>query len=370
MASCSLSWSAEATRAASWSGCRVRRPGERGSQAGASVAFAGRLRARVEVPVELEDERFTTTIAQRRAARRRAAWTHGRRRCCSRACLDRRAGRCSSAASSASSPARPARRCRLRPAGGRARVFGGGGSPGAEVTVTIPRAPSTAAIGAILEKAEVVDSASRFELEAFSETGLQAGTYVLHKNDGYDRAIEALKAGPPIRPTKQLADPRGPRRARRRRADAEDRARSGADYEAAVKAAEAAGRVPGEGREGGARSRASCSRPRTRSRSRRRARSWSTSSWRRSTRTSSQVDMAKAKKKNLTNYDVLKIASLIEREAAFAGRPPQDLGRHLQPAQGQDDARHRRHHPVRGRHVEAAHGRRPRRSTRPTTRAR
>lgn len=68
--------------------------GERGSQAGASVAFAGRLRARVEVPVELEDERYTTTIAQRTSrsaasgldARAAAVLLQG--------VLDRRAGRC------------------------------------------------------------------------------------------------------------------------------------------------------------------------------------------------------------------------------------------------------------------------------------
>ena len=41
--------------------------GERGAQASASSAFAGRLRRLVPVPVELEDERFTTTIAERTA---------------------------------------------------------------------------------------------------------------------------------------------------------------------------------------------------------------------------------------------------------------------------------------------------------------
>ena len=68
--------------------------GQRGSQAGASTAFAGRLRARVEVPVELEDERYTTTIAQRTGrsatsgldARAAAVLLQG--------VLDLRAGRC------------------------------------------------------------------------------------------------------------------------------------------------------------------------------------------------------------------------------------------------------------------------------------
>jgi putative holliday junction resolvase len=39
--------------------------GQRGGQASATEAFVGRLRQRVTVTVELEDERFTTTIAQR-----------------------------------------------------------------------------------------------------------------------------------------------------------------------------------------------------------------------------------------------------------------------------------------------------------------
>jgi putative Holliday junction resolvase len=38
-----------------------------GRQAGAALAFAGRLRGHVSVPIELEDERFTTTIAERSA---------------------------------------------------------------------------------------------------------------------------------------------------------------------------------------------------------------------------------------------------------------------------------------------------------------
>jgi putative Holliday junction resolvase len=39
--------------------------GERGEQARATDAFVDALRARVEVPVETYDERFTTTLAER-----------------------------------------------------------------------------------------------------------------------------------------------------------------------------------------------------------------------------------------------------------------------------------------------------------------
>ena len=43
--------------------------GEHGNQAQATAAFVGRLRRRVTVPIEWEDERFTTTIAQRTSSR-------------------------------------------------------------------------------------------------------------------------------------------------------------------------------------------------------------------------------------------------------------------------------------------------------------
>ena len=51
------------------------------------------------------------------------------------------------------------------------RIFDSGSSPGADVTVTIPQGASVSEIGAILARAKVVDSASRFELEAFGATG-------------------------------------------------------------------------------------------------------------------------------------------------------------------------------------------------------
>ena len=59
-------------------------------------------------------------------------------------------------------------------------------------------------------------------------------------------------------------------------------------------------------------------------------------------------------RKNLTPYDVLIIASLVEREAQL----PQGAAAHrigdLQPAPRRHPARHRRHHAVRGRQLEAA----------------
>jgi len=43
--------------------------GERGAQARETEAFVEALRARVQVPVETEDERFTTTLAQQTGGR-------------------------------------------------------------------------------------------------------------------------------------------------------------------------------------------------------------------------------------------------------------------------------------------------------------
>ena len=226
------------------------------------------------------------------------------------------------------------------------RVFGGGSSPGKAVTVTIPKGSSTAAVGTILAKAKVVDSASRFELEAFSETGLQAGTYTLHVNDGYDRAIAALKAGPPVRPTKQLLITEG-LAIRDMAALTPKVGLKSADYDAAVKRAKPPAGFLAKGEK--ADTMEGFLFPATYDVQQppsgdelveQQLEAFDTNF--------AQVDMTKAKKKNLTQYDVLKIASLIEREAAYAP-DREDRRGDLQPAEAEDDARHRRDHPVRGR---------------------
>ena len=43
--------------------------GERGEQARETEAFVAALRGRIEVPVEMEDERFTTSLAQQTGGR-------------------------------------------------------------------------------------------------------------------------------------------------------------------------------------------------------------------------------------------------------------------------------------------------------------
>jgi UPF0755 protein len=197
------------------------------------------------------------------------------------------------------------------------RVFGGGSSPGAAVTVTIPRGSSTAAIGAILAKAKIVDSASRFELEAFSETGLQAGTYVLHVNDGYKRAIAALKAGPPARATKRLLIREG--LAVRDIAQLTPKiGLSGAAYDAAVKRAKPPAGFLVQGEK--AASMEGFLFPATYDVLQPPSGTELVDQQLAAFDTNfAQVDMTKAKTKNLTPYDVLKIASLIEREAAYPG---------------------------------------------------
>ncbi len=45
-------------------GLPLAQDGSRGKQANATLAFVGRLRAVCDVPIEMEDERFTSRIAQ------------------------------------------------------------------------------------------------------------------------------------------------------------------------------------------------------------------------------------------------------------------------------------------------------------------
>ena len=53
-----------------------------------------------------------------------------------------------------------------------------------------------------------------------------------------------------------------------------------------------------------------------------------------SSRTSSRVDLSYARSKNLTVYDVVTIASMVEREVQVGARAPAGRGRDLQPPEG------------------------------------
>jgi UPF0755 protein len=83
------------------------------------------------------------------------------------------------------------------------------GSVGPAVTVTIPYGTSIDRIGQILASARIVGSADEFVLRVYGDTGLKAGTYQLRENESYDAVIAALHHGPPPAPVKKLVIPEG-----------------------------------------------------------------------------------------------------------------------------------------------------------------
>jgi UPF0755 protein len=75
-----------------------------------------------------------------------------------------------------------------------------GGKPGPIVTVDIPKGSSTADIASDLAKAGVIHESTLFRLYVkFHDAGpLYPGVYRLHKNSSYQTAISALETGPKI----------------------------------------------------------------------------------------------------------------------------------------------------------------------------
>jgi UPF0755 protein len=74
------------------------------------------------------------------------------------------------------------------------------GRPGAAVTVTIPARSSTARIASDLGRAGVIHSPTLFRLyvKVKGAGPLLAGTYTLHRNSRYDTVISTLQKGPPV----------------------------------------------------------------------------------------------------------------------------------------------------------------------------
>ena len=96
----------------------------------------------------------------------------------------------------------------------------------------------------------------------------------------------------------------------------------------------------------------------------------SASSCSRSSRTSTSSTSRTRAPRGLTEYDVLIIASMVEREAQVPERPRAGRGRDLQPPARRDDARHRRDAALRAERLHPPADRAPSsRSTRRTTRA-
>jgi UPF0755 protein len=71
------------------------------------------------------------------------------------------------------------------------------GSPGALVTVTIPKGSSTARIAAILDSKTVISNATlfRYYMRVKGEAPFEAGIYRLHRNDDFNSVIATLRKG-------------------------------------------------------------------------------------------------------------------------------------------------------------------------------
>ncbi|MGH9114251.1 MAG: endolytic transglycosylase MltG [Acidimicrobiales bacterium] len=84
------------------------------------------------------------------------------------------------------------------------------GRPGPEVSVRIPAGSSTSRIGSILAKAGVVHDAGLFALyvKVHGDGPLYPGSYTLAKNSSYQSAISALERGPKVL-THRLVIPEG-----------------------------------------------------------------------------------------------------------------------------------------------------------------
>ena len=199
-------------------------------------------------------------------------------------------------------------------------LFGGpSGPPGPPVSVTIPQGASVEHIGDILDRAGVVGNGRRWALDVRLHGNggdLRAGTYTLHVNERYAVILATLSAGPKAAPIVKLTIPEGHALRDIAQLDAPRAHISPRSYRAAVGRAKppAGYRATGKERLGMEGflfpATYSISKPVT-------AGALVAQQLAAFQRAASRVDFAPAAKKNLTRYDVLIIASMIEREAAF-----------------------------------------------------
>ncbi|HSD78785.1 MAG TPA: endolytic transglycosylase MltG [Solirubrobacteraceae bacterium] len=198
------------------------------------------------------------------------------------------------------------------------------GEPSGSVRVVIPPGATASQIGDRLARAGVVDSGFFFDLRtrlSGHRGDLRAGTYTLEHGMTYGAAIDALTTAPTAAPVVNVTLPEGP--SRRELAPAVRRAGVRGDY---LRASRRSDRLD----------------PRAYGAPRRTASLEgflfpSTYQLRRSAATARnlvdkqlaafrqnvrKVSFAKAKRKNLTVYDVLTIASMIEREARVPRERP------------------------------------------------
>ena len=195
---------------------------------------------------------------------------------------------------------------------------GGGGDP---VTVQVPPNSSASQIADLLEREGVVSSAFFFKVRHRLGGGdLKAGTYRLAEGMAYGDAIDRLEAGPPPPKTVRVTIPEG--RARREIAPVVEDAGVPGSYLGASERQE--GFNPR--RFGAPRNLASLEgflfpatyelKPGAKAEE---LVSKQLDAFRENI---GQVDLAKAKRRNLTTYDVLIIASMVEREAMIAKERP------------------------------------------------
>jgi uncharacterized YceG family protein len=204
-------------------------------------------------------------------------------------------------------------------------LFGGpSGPPGAAVSVKIPEGASVEHIGDILDTAGVVSNGRVWALNVRLHGdggGLRAGTYTLHENEHYGVILSTLKAGPAAVPTVRLTIPEGHAL---RDIATEDAPRAGispAAYRRAARSARPPAGYRATGKEkltiegflfpatytlvDGAPARNLVDRQLAAFED-----------------NFSKVDLSYAKSKNLSRYDVLVIASMIEREAQLDRERP------------------------------------------------
>ena len=199
-------------------------------------------------------------------------------------------------------------------------LFGGpSGPPGAPVTVTIPEGSSVEHIGDILDTAGVVGNGRRWALDVRIHgdgSGLRAGTYTLRRNERYSVILTTLRAGPTAAPTVRLTIPEGNAIRDIARVYAPKAGISPGAYRAAVRAATppAGYKATGDERLGMEGFLFPATYTLTKPVSATRLVQQQLTAFERS---AERVDFSVAAKKNLTRYDVLIIASMIEREAAY-----------------------------------------------------
>jgi UPF0755 protein len=183
---------------------------------------------------------------------------------------------------------------------------------GPRIVVVIPSGTDASGIGSILQDRGVIDSGSRFRDYAKSQgqgADFKAGKYAFQAGTGYDAIISALDKGAVYQPEKTLVIPEGYRITQ----IADTVPSVGISKRSYLRAVAHASPPPGFGHphsmEGFMFPATYTVRPGET------ARTLVAQQLAAFEQNFSQVDMSYAKSKNLTNYDVLKIASMIEREA-------------------------------------------------------